>query len=178
MKNLKLLFLTVISGSLFVVSCSKKGDTGPAGKTGAAGPDSVIYSAPMTLNMSFDGDYTYYDSLAVPALTKAAVDKDLILGYLKVQLPSGDSTWIDLDAYGGAALGASVQRLTVLSFDEDLTGTPFRFVIVPANVLASTTDITVLDPTSLKRMPYTQAMTALGIHNPSPKGNIAAATAQ
>ena len=108
MKNLKLLFLPILAGSLMIVSC-QKGNTGPAGAAGAtgaagaAGTDSILYSAPIRLVMNLDEDTVNYnnaytDSIAAPALTQAVINKDIILGYVYVPFGGvGDSAWVSID---------------------------------------------------------------------------------
>jgi hypothetical protein len=116
MKIQKSLFLSLVAGSLLIVSC-QKGDAGAAGAagaagtagatgaTGAAGTDSILYSAPITLAMNPYDDTVnewkgYIDSLAAPLLTQAVINKDLILGYVYVPYGSvvaKDSAWVSVD---------------------------------------------------------------------------------
>lgn len=201
MKNLKLLFLPVLAGSLMIVSC-QKGNTGPAGPAGAAGAagaagvngaagtDSILYSAPIRLAMNPVYDtandyYGYADSIATPALTQAVISQDIVLGYIYVPFGGvGDSAWvnIDNDANLGAEMFPQVGLIRVESFWTDfatltgnygdLTGIQFKYFIVPPSVLTTTSQLTTV--ASLKKLSYGQAMTVLGI-KPSPTGNIGTA---
>jgi hypothetical protein len=200
MKNLKLLFLPILAGSLMIVSC-QKGNTGPAGAAGAtgatgaagtngaAGTDSILYSAPIRLVMNpvFDtvnDYYGYVDSIAAPALTQAVINQDIILGYVYVPFSTaGDSAWVsvDNDANLQAELFPLVGLIRLESFwtdftttsgnGGDLTGIQFKYFIVPPSVLTTTSQITTA---SLKKLSYGQAMSVLGI-KPSATGNIGTA---
>jgi hypothetical protein len=200
MKNLKLLFLPILAGSLMIVSC-QKGNTGPAGAAGAtgaagaagtngaAGTDSILYSAPIRLVMNPVYDtvnqyYGYVDSIAAPALTQAVINQDIILGYVYVPFSTaGDSAWVsvDNDANLSAELFPLVGLIRLESFwtdfttpdgnGGDLTGIQFKYFIVPPSVLTTTSQITTA---SLKKLSYGQAMSVLGI-KPSATGNIGTA---
>jgi hypothetical protein len=201
MKNLKLLFLPILAGSLMIVSCQKgntgaagaagaTGATGATGAAGAAGTDSILYSAPIRLVMNLDEDtannnYAYTDSIATPALTQAVINQDIILGYLYVPFGgAGDSAWVsvDNDANQEAEIFPSVGLIRVESYwtdfttpdgnNGDLTGIQFKYFIVPPSVLATSSQLTTA--ASLKKLSYGQAMTVLGI-KPSATGNIGTA---
>jgi len=201
MKNLKLLFLPILAGSLMFVSCQKgntgaagaagaAGATGATGAAGAAGTDSILYSAPIRLVMNpvldTANDYNgYVDSIAAPALTQAVINQDIILGYLYVPFGgAGDSAWVNVDddANQGVELFPLVGLIRLESFWTDyvtpdgtygdLTGIQFKYFIVPPSVLTTTSQLTT--QASLKKLSYGQAMTVLGI-KPSPTGNIGTA---
>jgi hypothetical protein len=195
MKNLKL-FLFILAGSLMVVSC-KKGDIGPAGAPGAAGPagtagtagtDSILYSAPIILAMNpyndlANDDYGYLDSIAAPALTQAAINQDIILGYVYVPFgASNDSAWVSIDneTNQGIEMFPQVGKILIESFwtefstpngNGDLTGFKFKYFIIPPSILASSSQLTTVEPTDYKHMSYSKAMTVLGL-KPSATGNI------
>jgi hypothetical protein len=198
MKNLKLLFLPILAGSLMIVSCQKgntgaagaAGATGATGAAGAAGTDSILYSAPIRLVMNpvydtANGYNGYVDSIAAPALTQAVINNDIVLGYLYEPFGgAGDSAWVsvDNDANQGAELFPLVGLIrlecfwtdftTVSGYGGDLTGLQFKYFIVPPSVLTTTSQLTTT--ASLKKLSYGQAMTVLGI-KPSANGNIGTA---
>jgi len=191
MKNVKMLFVSALAGSLMIVSC-KKGDVGPAGATGpqgTAGTDSIFYSAPITLAMNSYNDVAndwngYLDSIAAPVLTQTVIDQDIILGYLYVPYGSGtDSAWVSIDntTNQGAEMFPKVGKIMVESWwtdfqtytgnGGDLTGIKFKFFVIPPSLLTGATQLTTVEPDALKHMSYDKAMTVLGIH-PTVAGNI------
>lgn len=201
MKNLKLLFLPVMAGSLMIVSCQKgntgaagamgaTGATGATGAAGAAGTDSILYSAPIRLVMNYvydtvNFDYGFTDSIAAPALTQAVINNDIILGYVYVPFSTaGDSAWVsvDNDVHEGSEMFPLVGLIrlecfwtdfkTYTGYYGDLTGMQFKYFIVPPSVLTTTSQLTTTE--SLKKLSYAQAMTVLGI-KPSATGNIGTA---
>jgi hypothetical protein len=194
MKIQNSLFLSLLAGSLTIVSC-QKGDAGAAGAAGvagatgaagAAGTDSILYSAPITLVMNPYDDTVndwkgYIDSLAAPALTQAAISKDIILGYVYVPYGSvvaKDSAWVNVDNQANQGMeifsttGLIVVEAWWTDFDTpndgngNLTGFKFKYFIVPPSVLANLSQLTTaapVVPTDYKRMSYSQAVTALGL---------------
>jgi hypothetical protein len=204
MKNLKLLFLPVLAGSLMIVSC-QKGNTGPAGPAGtpgaagaagaagangAAGTDSILYSAPIRLAMNqyydtANGNYPYVDSIAAPALTQADINQDIILAYLYVPFGgTGDSAWvsIDNDANLEAEMFPQVGLIVLESYWADFATpdgnyadlTGMQFKYFIVPPSVLTTTSQLTTAASLKKLSYGQAMTVLGI-KPSPTGNIGTA---
>lgn len=131
MKNLKLILFVSAVSVFSIVSC-KKGDTGPQGPQGPAGPDSVTYSGWITLAMqSVSGDTIFHQAINAPAITQGILDSGIILSYVK-----DTDGYIyhasDIGIYPAYAVGL----IDVLSFYNDYTGTPFRYVIIPGSVSA------------------------------------------
>ncbi|HLK30719.1 MAG TPA: hypothetical protein VKT28_19230 [Puia sp.] len=147
MKKLKLVAVAII-GMAFVsiVSC-KKGDTGPAGARGPAGPDSVIYSSWIVLNAPFNStDSAYEQTISAPALTQSTLSTAVILSYIGV--PGAGTNGTDTavinvsDAFTffqGAYITQNLLPGEIDLFSNvDFTqiGALYRYVIVPGTILA------------------------------------------
>ena len=138
MKNLKLAFILSSVFVLAIIGC-KKGDAGPAGPIGPAGPDSVTYSPWITLNTPLSigtaGDSSYSQTVTAASITQTVLDKDVILSY--VNLANNPATEVDLVATSSLSFAVSetflVGKVDLFS-RANLTGIPYRFVIVPGKI--------------------------------------------
>jgi len=138
MKNPKLAFILSSVFVLAIIGC-KKGDAGPAGPVGPAGPDSVTYSPRIILNtplsVSTAGDSSYSQTVTATSITQAVLDKAVIVSY--VNLANDPSSEVDLVPL--AALSFVITETFFLGSIDlfspvDLTGIPYRFVIVPGTI--------------------------------------------
>src|SRR6185437_3643839 len=135
MKLCKGIFLMASVIMVGMFSC-KKGDTGPAGKTGPAGPDSVSTSAwiPLSMKDSTINSNTYYiQEIPAPAITQRILDSGIILSYLHyIDATTGTNIF---NASEAVNVTYSVGNVEVLSSGIDWTGVfDFRYVIVPGTL--------------------------------------------
>ncbi len=137
MKNVKFLLLLAFVTSLAWTGC-KKGDTGPAGATGPAGPDSVMYSPWITLAFNYvtvDTSGYYADSIAAPSITQAILDSGVVLGYLDFSANNDGSSIIPMST--GSQFGIfeyfSVGIAEVDDYSGDASGAKYRYVVIPGS---------------------------------------------
>ena len=190
MKKIKLICVTLLSASLFFVSCSKSapqgltGDTGATGSTGVTGGDSVLYSGLITMEFTEETDTnnnTYLvDVLSVPALTSTTLVNSVVLGYVYFPTGFGDSVWISdyyttnfelyqipqVGALGLISEGAWFPNGT---YTNDLSGLKFRYIIVPGKVEVSNANggTTTITAEEAKKMSYSALASALGVSIPA-----------
>lgn len=152
-----------------VTSCSKTGNTGPAGPAGPAGPDSVISSGWITLSTTYNtNDSLYEGTIPATALTESILDSGIILTYINF------STTSVADIQPVSALNYfisedyTVGQINILS-TEDLSGLPYRYVIIPASKTAgnsaATRKVNGYTTSQLKAMSYAQAQQVLSSKN-------------
>jgi hypothetical protein len=152
-----------------MTSCSKSGSTGPAGPAGPAGPDSVIYSAWISLNTPFNTtDSLFEGTVSASSLTAGILDSGVILSYINfsqtsvadIQPVSALNYFISEDY--------TVGQINILS-TQDLTGLPYRYVIVPGSKIAgnsaATRKINGYTTAELKAMSLAQVQQVLADKN-------------
>jgi hypothetical protein len=150
-------------------SCSK-GSAGPAGARGPAGPDSVTYSAWISLAFTYNPtDSAFEDTLTAPSLTKAILDSGVILTYVNFQEQSGVYHIVPVSALGSIIIeDYSVGKINIVS-NNDFTGLPYRYVTIPGSLKAGTNaanqKIKGYTIQELKAMPYEQVQQVLSNKN-------------
>jgi hypothetical protein len=141
-RNLTLLtFLAFIAfGSVMMTGCSK-GNAGPAGP---AGPDSVTYTnwAPLstpqvgTDTVTSDPDYgdpIFGQTITAQSITEDIINKGVILSYLQlIYTNPTDTLIVNAELYFNE--GFSVGQINIVSYDQDFTGTNFRYVTIPGTI--------------------------------------------
>ena len=141
MKNLKLTLILSSVVMLVAISC-KKGDTGAQGApgpAGPAGPDSIIYSPWITLSTAQQipspGDTLYTQEINAPSINAAALNNAVIASYLN--LANDPTTEVDLVPVSAVSF-AITETFLIGAIDlvsvVDLTGIPYRYVIVPGSI--------------------------------------------
>ena len=161
---LALLFITIFG----LISCSKTGDTGPAGPQGPAGPDSVVYSAWIPLNFTYNSnDSLFEDTLLAPTITAGILDSGVILTYIQFPdqnnimhiQPVSSLNYIISEDY-------SIGKINILS-TQDLTDLEYRYVTIPGSKKANSTAFKVkgYTPQELKAMSYDQVQQVLADKN-------------
>jgi hypothetical protein len=171
MKNLKLLSVLVAFSALAIVSC-KKGDTGPKGATGPAGPDSILYSAWIPLNTQFNTtDSLYEQSITASGLTGSILSTGVVESY--VGFPNnGDTAVFNIyDPQLQATNGLFSQLLFVGEIDVyatgDYTGELYRYVLIPGSVLTNGYNGKVYTKEQLKTMSYSQIQKTFNVSSSS-----------
>ena len=104
------------------------------------GADSVIHSPWIVLQMTYAGkdansDSTFGEVLTAPSVTQSIIDKGVVLTYIAQGVTSGGDTVISsadniLNPY------LYVGKVDLLSVG-DYSGTPFRYVIIPGSIAAT-----------------------------------------
>jgi hypothetical protein len=165
-------FRTLLALATFMIfgliSCSKTGDTGPAGPQGPAGPDSVVYSAWIPLNFTYNSnDSLFEDTLIAPTITAGILDSGVILTYIQFPdqnnvlhiQPVSSLNYIISEDY-------SVGKINILS-TQDLTDLEYRYVTIPGSKKANSINIKVkgYTPQELKAMSYDQVQQVLADKN-------------
>ena len=124
-----------------VTSCTKKTTNNTVVQ------DSIYYSAWTPLNMTQEipaaGDTLYLDEIAAPAITAKIISQGAVLGYYGYPTQSGDTLISPESDYGlYAEINITVGNIEVEGFNTNLSynagGFLFRYVVIPGNVLAST----------------------------------------
>lgn len=164
-KNLKLPVLAALTTVFLMTMSCKKGDRGPAGP---AGPDSVMYSNWITLSFSkvYDqttGDSAYGATVTAPQITTSVLNTGSVVGYLLLADPlSGDSSIVN-------AINYVTEYFTPGYIDifagADLSGIPYRYVIVPGKITITDSKGNPQTYTSdqIKKMDYTTITGLLSI---------------
>lgn len=171
MRNLKLCFLAIMTTGFFMTMSCKKGDTGPAGP---AGPDSVYYSNWKALSTSkvYDqttGDSAYAGTVTAPLITSRTMNTGIVIGYILLKDPlTGDSSAINAINYMQEYFTPGY--IDILSFAGDLTGIPYRYVIIPSKVVVTGSDgkVQTYSSAQMNQMDYT---TLTGLLNIPTKGS-------
>ncbi|MES1226548.1 MAG: hypothetical protein ABUT20_64330 [Bacteroidota bacterium] len=164
MKNLKLFLIIAAFSPLAFVGC-KKGDTGPQGP---AGPDSVMYSAWITLATQFNStDSLYEQAITAPALTSAILDKGVVLSYIAIPPQSGTDTAFFSISEANSLLSPISQALFVGEIDlysvEDYSGLLYRYVLIPGTILTNGYNGQVYTKSELSKMTYSQVKQTFGV---------------
>lgn len=175
----KLLYASLAVAVLAVASfssCSKgsAGATGATGATGPAGPDSVYYSAWIPANFTGatdqNGDSLYYQNITCGNVTQGILDSGLIISYIG-QLVSG--TYVDVqptlnyNVFEDFEL-SSVYFSTASTANGGIGTTGnggvlgLRFIIIPGDVAAASTDFKGLSKTQIQTMSYDKINQILG----------------
>lgn len=167
MKKLKLVAFVFAGFAFAMVSCSK-GTTGPKGATGPAGPDSVVYSAWVSLNTTFNNtDSLYEQTIAASGITSTILDKGVILSYLGF-VNSGDTTVFNISEANSLVSPISqalnVGSITIYS-TVDYSGTLYRYVIIPGSIAAGNSILKGYTKEQLKAIDYATLSKALGTSN-------------
>ena len=163
---MKLLLSTAaVIGMFFVTSCSKKTTNNTVVQ------DSIYYSTWTPLSMQFDNtDSVYYEDFSNKHITASVLAHGAVLGYLGYVNSSKDT--IAESPYDFSAFGVgqvfSVGAIEVFSpYPNDLTysasqgyGYLYRYVIIPANVLANTS-LKNLTQQQLQKMSFTDVQKAV-----------------
>ena len=150
-----------------IISC-KKGDTGPAGPVGPAGPDSVVYSAWIPLNFTYNvTDSLYEDTLLAPTITQGILDSGVILTYIQFPDQNNVSHIQPVSALNYIiSEDYSIGQINIIS-TKDLTNLEYRYVTIPGSRKANSTSVKVkgYTPTELKAMSYEQVQQVLANKN-------------
>jgi hypothetical protein len=169
MKNLKLASVVLLALIISVISCSK-GTVGPAGPAGPAGPDSVLHSPWISLattqGLDSFGDTIYSQTLTALSITQTILDSGLILSY--IEFPNGNVVDVSDLSYG-VDVEYAVGSIEITSYEGDLTGYGFRYIIVPGS-LYITSSLKGYTGQQLKTMTYSTITKLLGITD-TPRSN-------
>jgi hypothetical protein len=163
MKKLKFISIFILSVSLLAISC-KKGDTGPAGARGPAGPDSVQYSGWTTLALTFNTtDSLYEQNITAAAITQDILDKGIILSYINFTDQSGASNVFNASEI--LSVTYSVGKVNLAS-PANFSGVTlqFRYVVVAGTIaLNGMRTYKGYSQADLQKMSYTDAMNTIGM---------------
>lgn len=151
-----------------MISCSK-GSAGPAGATGPAGPDSVVYSNWIALSFTYNTtDSLYEDTLSAPTITSGILDSGVILTY--IESPDANNV---LHIQPVSALNYvisedySIGHINILS-TQDLTNLEYRYVTIPGSKAAGNSAARKVNGytiSQLKAMSYAQVQQVLANKN-------------
>lgn len=164
---LSALFVSVLFASLFSVAGCKKTYT-------TVVQDSVFYSSWTPLKMTMDvsnGDTAYYQDFSNSRLTAKVISRGAVVGYMGYPNTNGDTVAQALSEFTPYVQQLfTVGAIEVLS-SSDLTysasqnaGYLYRYVIIPANVLANTS-LKGFSQQQLNKMSFTDVQKA--INNPA-----------
>jgi hypothetical protein len=170
MKIFRILLAASAVISIGMTGCSK-GNAGPAGPAGPSGPDSVFSSQWILLNFTgsvdqSSGDSVYDETIPAVSITKAILDSGIVLTYVNADDPTSGL----YDVYDVSGLPEyfadeySIGTIYITSFQVNQSGTPFRYVTIPGNLVQTTgTKRTYKGYTQeeLKAMPYNQVQKVL-----------------
>jgi len=115
-------------------SCSKSNNN-----NSASAKDSVLYSNWTPLNMSLlgvdpnSGDSVFGQEITAKAITKAIMDRGLVLMYVQGLDPNGDSVIQNAEALMTAY--TYVGAIDLISDFVDYSGFNFRYVVIPGKTL-------------------------------------------
>ena len=164
--NLLLLSVSIVIAGLY--SCTKTGATGATGAAGATGTANVMYSSWAALSMSYNStDSAYEQTIAADSITQAVLDSGLVLSYVKYTNSTGQTQVENASNYVEEVYG--LKTITLYSYVFDLTGTPFRYIILHGGT--NVTGGRLSDASTLiqgytkdqwKAMPYDKVITLLG----------------
>ena len=173
MRNLRLVTMVCAVFITGMVAC-KKGDTGPAGAAGAAGatgpagPDSVLTSGWISLATTQDtGDTLWAQDLAAPLLTQDILDNGVVISYINIVDANNNNNYINVSAAGGLLFETYDVGNIFITSDQDLTGLPYRYVVIPGKVAASNAAFIGLTKQQIQTMSYSQVTKALGTSSAS-----------
>lgn len=184
MKKLKLLAFVFVGLSIAMVSCSKKGDTGPAGATGATGPagpagadgsDNVLHSAWITLNTPFvTADSLYEQTITAAGLTGDILSNGVVESY--IGFPNGGDTVVFniYDPLLQGEFGLVSQTLFTGEIDlactGDYTGALYRYVLIPSTAITNSV-LKNYTKDQLKAIDYSTLTKALNITSAKASNN-------
>jgi hypothetical protein len=171
MKIFRILLVTSVVFAMGMAGCSK-GSAGPAGPAGPSGPDSVFSSQWILLQFTgsvdqSSGDSVYDETIIAASITKAILDSGIVLTYVNAADPSsGDYFVKDVSSlpqyfYDDFSIGS----LYITSFATNYSGTPFRYVTIPGNLVTTTGNrrtVKGYTQEELKAMPYDKVQQILG----------------
>lgn len=167
-KNLRLLlYISSVVLAIGVVSCSKEGPTGPAGATGPAGPQgpggaqgpagqpgtaNVIYSdwidtttwnADTVHNGATIDTLGFFADIDVPALDTNILNHGEIKVYVNVSTDPTFPIVFPVPFNNGSVFIDPIfaPNIIELSSNSDLTGLPFRYILIPGGTHARTAKI-------------------------------------
>ncbi len=136
MNTLRGLFVVATIIVIGMISCSK-GSAGPTGARGPAGPDSVVYSAWIPLNFTYNANDTLFeDTLLAPSITAGILDSGIILTYIEFPdqnnvehiQPVSSLNYIISEDY-------SIGKINIIS-QQDLTSLNYRYATIPGSLKA------------------------------------------
>jgi hypothetical protein len=140
MKSFRILLAAATIIVIGMAGCSK-GSAGPAGPTGPVGPDSVFSSQWIILqfvgSIDANSDSLYDETITAPSITKAILDSGIILSYVNAADPQSGLYFVkDVSSlpqffYNDFSVGSTY----ITSFGTDLSGTPYRYVTIPGNLI-------------------------------------------
>jgi hypothetical protein len=173
MKIFRILLVASVIIVVGMTSCSK-GDTGPAGPAGPSGPDSVFSSQWIILQFNgskdSNGDSLYDETITAPSITKAILDSGIVLAYVNAADPTSGLYFVkDVSSlpqffYEDFSVGSTY----ISSFSTDLSGTPYRYVTIPGNLVTTTGNrrtVKGYTQEELRAMPYEQVQQILSNKN-------------
>jgi hypothetical protein len=170
MKQFRNLLCVATIIAIGITGCSKSGSAGPAGPPGPAGPDSVISSGWISLTTTFNTtDSLYEGTITASALTENIIDSGIILTYINFAQAGAAA---DIQAVSSLNYFISedymVGQINILS-TEDLSGLPYRYVIIPASKTTgnsvATRKVNGYTTSQLKAMSYAQAQQVISGKN-------------
>jgi len=155
-KNLqRCLILAALVTALFsTFSCSKSNNNSTSVK------DSVLYSNWAPLKMSLlgvnpqFGDSVYGQAIPVKAITRAVLDRGLVLTYIQGIDNNGDTLIQNAEVFMNQRIYAG--EIDLFSEPNDYTGYNFRYVIIPGRTLVNgvSGQVETYTPAQLRSMSY------------------------
>jgi hypothetical protein len=170
MKQFKSFLCVAVIIVLGLTSCSKSG-TGSAGPAGPAGPDSVVYSAWIPLNFTYNAtDSSYEDTLVAPNITPGILDSGVILSYIQFADQFGVEHIQSIASLGSFLFeDFSPGEINITSPYVDLTNYLYRYVIIPGSLAAgnsaATRKVNGYTTAELKAMSLAQVQQVLSSKN-------------
>lgn len=157
MRKLKVCFLLALAAGLVsVIGCKKSYNT-----TVVGGKDSIYYSPWITLSMGFSqvdptfGDSAYEQIITAKKVTQSIISHGVVLTYIIQGLTNnGDTVISNAESILNPFLYVNSIDLYTGAYG-DLSGVPFRYVIIPGNVL-TTTVFKDYSSAQLKKLSYTE----------------------
>jgi len=154
-RKLKIFILVAIAtGLVSSIGCKKSNNT-----TVVGGKDSIYYSPWITLNMGFSqidpgtGDSAFEQVIAAKTVTAAIVSHGVVLTYVVQGLTNnGDTVVSNAESILNPFLYVGSIDLYGLA---DFSGALFRYVVIPGNVL-TTTSFKDYSVAQLKKLSYTE----------------------
>jgi len=157
MKKNQIFYILAFASIVVLVSCSKEvGPAGPAGPAGAdgangadgadgaPGPDSVLYSNWMPMNMSenidINSDTTYSQDFPANAITSDIINSGTVLTYLSGVDGNGNSfiynaaTALTESYYVGSIFVVSPPPAPSHSAGFNFAGYYYRFIVIPGSI--------------------------------------------
>ena len=189
MKKNQIFYALAIVSAVILVSC-QKGEVGPAGPAGPAGadgangadgapgPDSVLYSNWMPMNMSetidINSDTTYSQNFTANAITSDILNAGTILTYLQGVDGNGNpfifnaATALTESYYVGNIFVASLPPAPSHSAGFNYAGYNYRFIVIPGAI--ATTAFKGMTPQQIRTASYPVVAKVLNL--PAAQSNI------